>query len=161
MRKEWKKNKNKIVYKILSIIAVFLMIMGINIHHISAAENESYDYKYVDNYEFGDSKKAVIFKLKDESGEIYYAYCVDKDTRIQKNHDYSRVNVEDSDYYSESDAKQIRAIVRNSYPFQSLEYMQETFNIPTLTKGEAIDAIQFAIWNYANSYQGDLVNGSN
>ena len=28
--------------------------------------------------------KAVIFKLKDESGEIYYAYCVDKDTRIQK-----------------------------------------------------------------------------
>ena len=101
------------------------------------------------------------FKLKDESGEIYYAYCVDKDTRIQKNHDYSRVNVEDSDYYSESDAKQIRAIVRNAYPFQSLEYMQETFNIPTLTKGEAIDAIQFAIWNYANSYQGDLVNGSN
>ena len=161
MRKEWKKNKNKIVYKILSIIAVFLMIMGINIHSISAAENESYDYKYVDNYEFGDSKKAVIFKLKDESGEIYYAYCVDKDTRIQKNHDYSRVNVEDSDYYSESDAKQIRAIVRNAYPFQSLEYMQETFNIPTLTKGEAIDAIQFAIWNYANSYQGDLVNGSN
>lgn len=161
MRKEGKKNKNKIVYKILSIIAVFLMIMGINIHSISAAENESYDYKYVDDYEFGDSKKAVIFKLKDESGEIYYAYCVDKDTRIQKNHDYSRVNVEDSDYYSESDAKQIRAIVRNSYPFQSLEYMQETFNIPTLTKGEAIDAIQFAIWNYANSYQGDLVNGSN
>ena len=161
MRKEGKKNKNKIVYKILSIIAVFLMIMGINIHSISAAENESYDYKYVDNYEFGDSKKAVIFKLKDESGEIYYAYCVDKDTRIQKNHDYSRVNVEDSDYYSESDAKQIRAIVRNAYPFQSLEYMQETFNIPTLTKGEAIDAIQFAIWNYANSYQGDLVNGSN
>ena len=161
MRKEGKKNKNKIVYKILSIIAVFLMIMGINIHHISAAENESYDYKYVDDYEFGDSRKAVIFQLKDESGEIYYAYCVDKDTRIQKNHDYSRVNVEDSDYYSESDAKQIRAIVRNSYPFQSLEYMQETFNIPTLTKGEAIDAIQFAIWNYANSYQGDLVNGSN
>ena len=161
MRKEGKKNKNKIVYKILSIIAVFLMIMGINIHSISAAENESYDYKYVDNYEFGDSKKAVIFKLKDESGEIYYAYCVDKDTLIQKNHDYSRVNVEDSDYYSESDAKQIRAIVRNAYPFQSLEYMQETFNIPTLTKGEAIDAIQFAIWNYANSYQGDLVNGSN
>ena len=161
MRKEWKKNKNKIVYKILSIIAVFLMIMGINIHHISAAENESYDYKYVDDYEFGDSRKAVIFQLKDESGEIYYAYCVDKDTRIQKNHDYSRVNVEDSDYYSESDAKQIRAIVRNAYPFQSLEYMQETFNIPTLTKGEAIDAIQFAIWNYANSYQGDLVNGSN
>ena len=161
MRKEGKKNKNKIVYKILSIIAVFLMIMGINIHHISAAENESYDYKYVDDYEFGDSRKAVIFQLKDESGEIYYAYCVDKDTRIQKNHDYSRVNVEDSDYYSESDAKQIRAIVRNAYPFQSLEYMQETFNIPTLTKGEAIDAIQFAIWNYANSYQGDLVNGSN
>ena len=24
-----------------------------------------YRYKYVDNYEFGDSKKAVIFKLKD------------------------------------------------------------------------------------------------
>ena len=42
--------------------------------------------------------------------------------------------MEDSDYYSESDAKQIRAIVRNAYPFQSLEYMQETFNIPTLTK---------------------------
>ena len=69
MRKEGKKNKNKIVYKILSIIAVFLMIMGINIHHISAAENESYDYKYVDDYEFGDSRKAVIFQLKDESGE--------------------------------------------------------------------------------------------
>ena len=64
MRKEGKKNKNKIVYKILSIIAVFLMIMGINIHSISAAENESYDYKYVDNYEFGDSKKAVIFKFR-------------------------------------------------------------------------------------------------
>ena len=49
--------------------------------------------------------------------------------------------MEDSDYYSESDAKQIRAIVRNAYPLQSLEYMQETFNIPTLTKGEAIDGI--------------------
>ena len=87
MRKEGKKNRlisKRIVYKILSIITVFLMIMGINIHPISAAENESYDYKYVDDYEFGDSKKAVIFQLKDESGEIYYAYCVDKDTRIQK-----------------------------------------------------------------------------
>ena len=67
MRKEGKKNKNKIVYKILSIIAVFLMIMGINIHSISAAENESYDYKYVDNYEFGDSKKAVIFNYSFEN----------------------------------------------------------------------------------------------
>ena len=61
MRKEGKKNKNKIVYKILSIITVFLMIMGINIHSISAAENESYDYKYVDNY--GDERYCYSWRL--------------------------------------------------------------------------------------------------
>lgn len=68
--------------------------------------------------------------------------------------------MEDSNYYEEDDAKQIRAIVRESYPFQSLEYMQEKFNISELTKSEAIDAVQFAIWYYANSYQGDFVSGS-
>ena len=150
-----------IAYKILSIITAVLMLCGFNTSIVIAAENESYDYTYVKELNRGESRETAIFQLQDGNGGTYYAYCVDKETVITDGHNYSRVDVEYSDYYAEVDAKQIRAIVQNAYPFQTIDYMRETFEIPTLTEAQAIDAVQFAIWSYANSPQEDHIASSN
>ncbi|MCQ2969190.1 MAG: Cys-Gln thioester bond-forming surface protein [Clostridium sp.] len=163
MRKEGEKLKcilKTIGYKILSIITIISITLGLNTTLVKAEENQSYDYTYIKELNRGESNKTAIFQLKDDNGIIYNAYCVDKETVIKDGHNYAMVDVEYNDYYSEENAKHIRAIIKEAYPFQTLDYMKEKFNIPTLTEKEAIDAIQFAIWHYANAPQDDFVSSA-
>ena len=102
-----------------------------------------------------------------ESGKSNYelTYCCDITTGIKGGTYYKRVNLEDSEYYSEDAAANIRAIVTNSYPFVSLETMKEELaeegfeNADALTRSDVISAVQAAIWTYANDAdlkEGDL-----
>lgn len=152
-----KANKRKTIQKIMSLLIALFMILGLSTSIVRAEENESYDYTYrgveisgnrvVVN---GSSASTALFKVGNPDGSISYAYCVDFDTVVENGHNYSRVNVEDAKYYDDS-AKHIRAIVRNSYPFISLEEISSTLNLENLNASEAITATQLAIWKYANN----------
>ena len=144
--------------KLISLLIALFMILGLSASIVRAEENESYDYTYKGIETWGknitvngEDVSTALFKVENPDGSISYAYCVDLDTLIKNGHNYSRVNVEDSSYYSDESAKHIRAIVRNAYPFVSLEEISSTLNLKNLTKEEAITATQIAIWKYANS----------
>ena len=97
-----------------------------------------------------------------KSGESNYdvCYCCDVTTPLEYPSDYKRLNLEDSNYYSESSAKHIRAIVSNSYPYVTVEEMKANLKasgmnaefVDSLTRADMIAAVQQAIWTYANSY---------
>ena len=60
------------------------------------------------------------------SGNNYEVlYCCDQETGIDVGFYYKRMNLEDSNYYSTENAKKIRAILTNSYPYVSIEDMQD------------------------------------
>lgn len=153
-----KANKRKTIQKIMSLLIALFMILGLSTSIVRAEENESYDYTYrgveisgnrvIVN---GRSASTALFKVENPDGSISYAYCVDFDTVVENGHNYSRVNVEDANYYDDDSAKHIRAIVRNTYPFISLEEISSTLNLENLTAVEAITATQLAIWKYANA----------
>ncbi|CAM2078698.1 MAG: thioester domain-containing protein [uncultured Clostridium sp.] len=154
-RKSIRRNNMK---KFISLLISIFMILGLSVSIVRAEENESYDYTYKGIETWGknitvngENVATALFKVENPDGSISYAYCVDLDTLIKNRHNYSRVNVEDSSYYSDESAKHIRAIVRNAYPFVSLEEISSTLNLKNLTKEEAIAATQIAIWKYANS----------
>ena len=156
-RGKFTKRKNNIKNYLISFFIIFLISSTINIT-ASAENNKSYDYTYIGEYERGEvvtynerNYYTEIFNVKNPDGSISHAYCIDLQTNIKENHQYSRANIEDAEYYSNENAKKIRAIVRNSYPFVSLEDMSNIFDIKGLTKEEAITATQMAIWKYSNS----------
>lgn len=151
-------NKRNTRKKLISFLTALFMILGLSTSIVRAEENESYDYTYM-GVEIsgnrvvvnGSSASTALFKVGNPDGSISYAYCVDFDTVIENRHNYSRVNVEDANYYDDDSAKHIRAIVRNAYPFISLEEISSTLNLENLTAVEAITATQLAIWKYANA----------
>lgn len=150
------KRNAKIQGYLISFFMLFLLL-AIGYTPTNAESNKNYDYTYIGEYERGqiisyNGKRyyTEVFNVKNPDGSIAHAYCIDLQTAIKENHKYSRANIEDAEYYSNESAKKIRAIVRNSYPFVSLETVSETFDIQGLTKEEAITATQMAIWNYAN-----------
>ena len=60
-------------------------------------------------------------------------YCCDFDIGYTGGIHYKRMNLEDSDYYDEAAAANIRAIVTNSYPYVSLEQMKK--NVSSMVGG--------------------------
>ena len=93
-------------------------------------------------------------------GESNYdvVYCCDAKTGVAYGTDYKRVNLEDSEYYGPIAAKQIRAILQNSYPFVSIEQMKANLKaggmkrdfVDDLTRADIISAVQMAVWTFAN-----------
>ena len=90
------------------------------------------------------------------------AYCCDAEVNAHRGMHYKRVNLEDADYYTEENAKHIRTIILNSYPFVSIEEMKQ-FLVDNgfdpemtrkLTRSDLIAAVQWAVWHYSN-YVGD------
>ena len=86
-------------------------------------------------------------------------YCCDAVTSVlPQNADkiqYRRLTLENAGYYSPDNAKKIRAIAKNSYPFVTKEKMAETLNennVQTtgITEDELLTAVQNAIWHFAN-----------
>ncbi len=91
-------------------------------------------------------------------GETNYevTYCCDIITPLVDGTYYRRINLEDSTYYTDEAAANIRAIVTNSYPFVSLDKMKADLKADgfeyadQITRSEALAAVQGAIWTYAN-----------
>ncbi|MBQ2326502.1 MAG: Cys-Gln thioester bond-forming surface protein, partial [Clostridia bacterium] len=75
---------------------------------------------------------------------------------------------EDSGYYGPNAAKQIRAILLNSYPFISIEEMKVRLKnegldsefVDSLNRADIIAAVQMAIWAYANAGEEDVVGNN-
>lgn len=90
-------------------------------------------------------------------------YCCDAVTGYEDSVYYKRMNLEDSAYYTQEQARKIRAIVMNSYPYITLEQMKEDLkaegfaDAEQLTRADIIAAVQAAIWAYANLESGSYV----
>lgn len=91
-------------------------------------------------------------------------YCCDAATSVLPNEadkiQYRRLTLENAGYYSADNAKKIRAIAKNSYPFVTKDEMVETLNennvqTTDITEDELLTAVQNAIWHFAN--EGDNV----
>ncbi len=93
-------------------------------------------------------------------GESNYivAYCCDKETGLEYGTDYKRINLEDSDYFDENEAKYIRAILEVSYPFVTMDEMKALLKdggmdpafVDSLNRADIISAVQMAVWSHAN-----------
>ena len=140
---------------------------------------------------FTTGSRPTMFWLKDEDGNYVTAYCTDAVTGTNEGYWYSVSNLEDSDYYEEGAASQIRSIVTNGYwgtnegtgslnsivnnlkaaiqngEIDNVVVSTETDEeghevniylsdiIGDMTEGEAMDAMQGAIWSLANQEFGD------
>ncbi len=88
-------------------------------------------------------------------------YCCDATTGTDGYFYYKRVNLEDGEYVSEADAKKLRAIVENAYPYVSVEEAKAALKkagfaqADELDRSELISATQAAIWKIANPDSGD------
>lgn len=98
-----------------------------------------------------------------ESGVSNYdvMYCCDAITGTDNEAYYKRVNLEDSEYFTDAQAKKLRAIVENAYPYVSVEeaklaLMEAGFaQAEKLDRSELITATQAAIWIISNPDSGD------
>ena len=88
-------------------------------------------------------------------------YCCDAITGTAENVYYKRVNLEDSEYFTDEQAKRLRAIVENAYPYVSVEEAKAALKeagfaqADELDRSELIAATQAAIWTIANPDSGD------
>lgn len=98
-----------------------------------------------------------LYKPYESNYEVMY--CCDLDTDYNDGIYYKRLNLEDSEYFDDEQARKIRAIVTNSYPYVSLETMKEKLaetgfeDAEKIDRAEAIAAVQAAIWNCANGHE--------
>lgn len=89
-------------------------------------------------------------------------YCCDVETGTVWGADYKRVNLEDSSYYGESASQHIRAILKNSYPYITMDQVKSNLRsagysadfVNSLTRSDMIAATQMAVWTYANAADG-------
>ena len=80
------------------------------------------------------------------------AYCCDVETNLKYNYDYKQVNLEDSNYFDETESKYIRAVIENSYPFITMEEMKNRMKydgideefVDSLTRADMIAGAQMA-----------------
>ena len=99
------------------------------------------------------------------SGEYAYGesnylltYCCDMKTGIEHGTDYKRTNLEESGYFNEEEARHIRAVMQNSYPYVTMDEMKawlienglDADFVSTLNRADMIAAVQMSIWAYAN-----------
>ena len=98
-----------------------------------------------------------------ESGVSNYdvMYCCDAITGTDNEAYYKRVNLEDSEYFTDAQAKKLRAIVENAYPYVSVEEAKAALKeagfeqAEKLDRSELITATQAAIWIISNPDSGD------
>ncbi len=81
--------------------------------------------------------------------EYVQVYCVDEYTSLKNGYFYQRANLEDSDFYSDEAATMLRAVMLNGFPRKSVAELAEAAGVEGLTRGEAANATQLAIWKAA------------
>ena len=88
-------------------------------------------------------------------------YCCDSITGTDNAIYYKRVNLEDSEYVTNEQAKKLRAIVTNAYPYVSVDEAKAALKAAgfaqadELDRSELITATQAAVWSIANKDAGD------
>ena len=104
------------------------------------------------------------FVLRDRSGKTLTAYCGDKNTGAHAGFNYNLYNLEDATYYSNEEARKIRAIAEHAYwgteeGLGSLVAIKEELKskgiltedeLARFTEGMAMTATQYAIWKNSN-----------
>ena len=96
-------------------------------------------------------------------GESNYdvMYCCDAATSSEAGIYYKRLNLEDSEYYTEEQAAKLRAILTNCYPYVTVEETKAFLKskgfeyADQLDRSEIISAVQGTVWSIANSGCGD------
>lgn len=86
-------------------------------------------------------------------------YCTDMETTVIDGVHYKRTNLEDAEYYSDENARYIRSILTNSYPFISIDEMKNKLIaggmdkniVDKLDRSDIIAAVQYSIWFYSNN----------
>lgn len=90
-------------------------------------------------------------------------YCFDAITDGHPAHKYRRINLEDATYFSNEKAQRLRAVLRNSFPYETdMEALEERINewnpatdsnAIDLTEAECITATQSVIWHITNNVE--------
>ncbi|MEG1019155.1 MAG: SpaA isopeptide-forming pilin-related protein, partial [Oscillospiraceae bacterium] len=83
------------------------------------------------------------------AGSQLEAYSADSASSAVVGHHYSVINLEDA-FFGAANAKKLRTILLNSYPFTSLSSIQTASGLQILTPQEAISAAQLAVWYLTN-----------
>ena len=91
------------------------------------------------------------YKNKNYVGDPIYAYCIDFDTSINNSSNYNVGVLENAGYFSNENAKYVRAIIYNSYPYITLDQLKAAVTgVSDLSIKQAIAGTQLAIWHYTN-----------
>lgn len=85
-----------------------------------------------------------LYKVGDVKSYVQ-TYCVDQYTGVGPGL-FTRLNLEDSDFYSDDAAALLRSIVLKGFPAVSVEELGKAAGVDNLTVGEAVNATQLAIW---------------
>lgn len=125
----------------------------------------------------GNTSEVHLYKLVDEAGNAFFAYCADLDTTAYRNTMYNISNAKDENYYQNNQDKEayehLQTIAYNGYwgtseGLGSMEQIRELLKkygkdseANSITDGEAMTATQAAIWYYGNKSDDKLVNSSN
>ena len=104
-------------------------------------------------------------EIKDNPTKVY---CCDAVTSVLPQSadkiQYRRLTLENAGYYSADNAKMIRAIAKNSYPFVTKDEMAATLRTNNvsisddITEDELLTAVQNAIWHFANEEDNVIAN---
>lgn len=118
-----------------------------------------------------------LYKLVDNDGNAYYAYCADMDTTAYRKTIYDISNADDVNYYQNNQDQDayahLLAIAIHGYwgtsdDIGSMASIKQLLIdngradiAATITDGEAMTATQAAIWTFGNKSSSNLVNTNN
>ena len=162
---------SRFIKKFLSIfMAVLLVLLYIPMN--SYAATDLYRWDGTDNTRgedvtIGSNTNALtqlfdvrLFENNQLVGANIQAFCIDLNTTINKNINYTVDFLENVNYFPNGNAPRIRAVIYGSYPQVSLVNLRLNSGIANLTEKEAIAGTQMAIWNLTNGTSPDLTKYS-
>lgn len=93
----------------------------------------------------------VIMELYNREGKKLEVYCADMNTPVVSGCGYNCKPIDKCNKFDRKICKHLENILRNAYPYISIEEMQQRSGIKYIKKKEAITAVQYAIWHYTNN----------
>lgn len=93
----------------------------------------------------------VIMELYNREGKKLEVYCADMNTPVVSGCGYNCKPIDKCNKFDRNICKHLENILKNAYPYISIEEMQQRSGIKYIKKKEAITAVQYAIWHYTNN----------
>lgn len=93
----------------------------------------------------------VIMELYNREGKKLEVYCADMNTPVVSGCGYNCKPIDKCNKFDRNICKHLEKILKNAYPYISIEEMQQRSGIKYIKKKEAITAVQYAIWHYTNN----------